>query len=372
MTRHRDAPTRIAFCITELDPGGAEQALVDLATRLDRAEWEPHVISLAGRGEMADRLDDAEIPVVCLGAESVRDIGVVWRLRRELKRIRPAILQCFLHHANMAGRFAGRLAGVPRIVCGVRVAEKRSRRPLRMDRWTHRLVDRYVCVSRGVADFTIREAGIPAKKVLVIPNGVDVDAIRAANPADLGEFGIPPGAQTILFLGRLDPQKGPDVLIEAAAVLLERRPQTHVLLVGEGPMRGWLESAIHERNLGGRVHLAGRRRDVPGLLLAADVFALPSRWEGMPNALLEAMAAGLPVVATRVEGALEVVEDGRTGRLISADNPDELATAFLDYLESPSNSSQMGKSAQLLMEECFTHKGVVASYEELYRELRAE
>ncbi len=216
-------------------------------------------------------------------------------------------MQTFLFHANLAGRIAGTLAGVGKIVSGIRVAEKRSHSYLRLDRYTNRLVDANICVSQAVADFSITEARLAPQKMIVIPNGVDVARFSAAHPADLATFRIPAGSQVVLTIGRLDRQKGLDDLVEAAVLVVRHHPLVHFLLVGEGPERPHLERSIREKGLGGRVHLAGWRPDIPELLAAGYALVLSSLWEGLPNVILEAMAAGLAVVATRVEGTSELV-----------------------------------------------------------------
>jgi hypothetical protein len=153
------APIRIAFCITELDPGGAERALVELVTRLDPAQFEPAVFCLGPRGALAVDLERANIPVMCLGATRARDVWILFRLRKALRAFRPVILQTWLHHANILGRIAGRLARVPIIVSGIRVAEQRSAWRLRMDRLTQSLVDAHICVSQDVAAFSKSKGG---------------------------------------------------------------------------------------------------------------------------------------------------------------------------------------------------------------------
>ncbi len=183
--------TRLAFCITELDTGGAERALVELAIRLDRTDWETHVFCLAGSGRLVEVLTNAQIPVTCLGARGVRSVWIIAELARQLRRVKPALLQTFLFHANIVGRLAGKLAGVKHIVSGIRVAEQRSRIPLWIDRWTSFLVEQNVCVSQSVADFSIRAAGLKEGNICVIPNGVDVARFSGAVAADYAEFGIP-------------------------------------------------------------------------------------------------------------------------------------------------------------------------------------
>src|SRR5262249_6138085 len=142
-----------------------------------------------------------------------------------------------------------------------------------------------------------------------------------ARPADLASLGIPSGSQVLLTIGRLDPQKGLHDLIEAAGLICAKYPRAHFLLVGEGPQRVALERAIREKGLGDRIHLAGWRADIPEILAAGYALVLSSHWEGMPNVVLEAMAAGLPVVATRVEGISELVVEGQTGVIVAPRSP---------------------------------------------------
>jgi glycosyltransferase involved in cell wall biosynthesis len=366
------APVRTAFCITDLDPGGAERALVQLVTRLDRARWEPAVFCLAGRGALADELSAAGVPVVCLGARHWTGIGAVWRLFRELRRFRPALLQTFLFHANLAGRIAGRMAGIGRIVSGIRVAEKRSRAFLWIDRFTNWLVVTNICVSQAVADFSVSRAGLAPKKIIVIPNGVDVAKFSSARPADLSQFEIPAGSPVLLTISRLDRQKGLHDLIEAAALVVPTYPNTHFIIVGEGPERAALERAVREKGLVARVHFAGWRADVPELLAAGYALVLSSHWEGLPNVILEAMAAGRPVAATRVEGAAELIIEGRTGLMVSPQSPLALAAALESLLADPTRAAAMGQAGRERVAAEFSWETMVGRYDELYQSILPE
>lgn len=364
-------PTAIAFCITELDPGGAERALVQLVTRLDRSEWAPTVYCLMGRGALVETLERAGVPVVCFGVTRTRQLAVIARLARELRTLRPAILQTYLFHANIVGRFAARLAGVPHIVSGIRVAERRSRVPLWLDRWTNWMVDRNVCVSRAVADFSERSARLPQHKTVVIPNGVDVSRFAEAPPADLTVFGVPPHAYVFLCAGRLDPQKGHRYLFEASEHLFGRHGDLHLLVAGDGDLREELEEWVSQRSLMDRIHFVGWSGEIPALMRASDALVLPSLWEGMANVLLEAMAAGLPVVASRVEGTEEVVAVRQTGLIVEPRSSSEIAEA-MEWLSAHRREAEaMGVRAQQLVQEHFTYENVVNRYEELYRELLA-
>lgn len=363
-------PHRIAFCITELDPGGAEKNLVQLVTRLDRRRWEPRVFCLASEGPLAQPLRDAGIAVICLNAS--RRFGAastVWRLARHLQQFRPALLQTFLFHANLVGRLAGRWAGVPRIVSGIRVAEKDAPVRLRLDRWTNRLVDKNVCVSRGVAEFSVRHAGLDSRKCVVIPNGVDLAEIDRVPPADITSVGVPPGHRAILFVGRLAPQKAPELLLEAAELVLPRFPDVHVLFVGEGPLRSTLQRRAVASSHAERIHFLGRRADVIGLMKASSCLALTSRWEGMPNVVLEAMAAGVPVVATEAEGVSDLVQNGLSGLIVPVGDAPGLAAALSRLLSDSTLSSSLAHESQVIVRKWFTVDRLVGAYERLYEEL---
>lgn len=367
------APHRISFLITELDPGGAERALVEIASGLDRSLWAPHVISLSDRGELAAPLEQAGISVTALGAGRVRSPAGLWRatvgLTRLLQQQQPVVLQTFLFHANIAGRCAAKLAGVPAVVSGIRVAEKRSRWRLRLDRWTEGLVDRHVCVSQSVADFSIRKSGLPESKVVVIPNGVDVERFATARPASLSPFGVPDNARTILSVGRLDRQKNPLGLLQSFAQVADRHPDVHLLYVGTGDQAQSLAAAIDRMDLSSRVHLAGWQADIPGLMKACDLFVLASEWEGMPNVLLEAGAAGIPVISTRIEGAEEIITSEQCGMLVGISQDQELASAIEVSLSDPQSAAKRSTRLQHIISQQFTWNSVIESYSSLYESL---
>lgn len=364
-------PTRIAFCITELDPGGAERAFVRLVTGLDRSRWEPFVYCLAGQAPLVEVLKKSDVPVTCLGARGLRDWSVLFRLATEFRKARPSLLQTFLFHANMVGRLAGRRAGIKHIVSGIRVAEKRTRTHLWLDRCTNWLVEQNVCVSQAVAEFSIQQARLNPRKVTVIPNGVDAELFAAACPADLSEWGISRGEPVFISVGRLDPQKGLFYLLEAMRDLLRHSPRAHLLLVGEGNERAGIEAWIAENRLAASIHLAGWRPDIPELLKAATCLVLSSLWEGMPNVLLEAMASGLPIVATRVEGVPELVQAdsvqaNSNGLLVNPACATELVAAMAQIIGSPDVAQEMGRVGQRRAREEFSWERMIAGYERLY------
>lgn len=366
-------PTRIAFCITELDPGGAEWALVRLIKHLDRVEWEPRVDCLGPRAPLVAEFERLGVPVTCHNGTGLRSSFRVYRqLVRTWREWRPQIVQTSLFHANLLGRLAARRAGVPVICSGLRVAERRNRWHGRLDRLTNFLVDRNVCVSRGVADWAEREVGLPVAKSVVIPNGVEIERFTHAVPADLTKLGIPPGSRVLLGIGRLDPQKGFDDLLTAFSGLATEHNTAHLLIAGEGPQRRALEAARDALGLTDRIHLPGRQDDIPGLLGASEIFVLASRWEGMPNVVLEAMAAGKPIVATTVEGIGELLLEGESGLLVPPESPALLQGAIERFLSDSQLARTCRHNAQTTAASRLTESSPAAATAALYRQLLAD
>ena len=370
------SPVRLALCITELDIGGAERCLAELALRLDRRQFSVAVYSLGPRGgdggrSLVPKLEAAGIEVHCLGGRGASDAPrTVRRLARLLKTQQAEILQSFLFHANFIGRIAARWAGVPHVVSGIRVAERHARWHLRLDRWTARLVEAYVAVSESVAEFSRGEGGVSAERLTVIPNGVDAARFDAAAPLDLRELGIPAGRRAVTYVGRLEPQKGLDDLISRARDWLDLLPGHDLLLVGDGPQRGELEDLAGRLGLSGRVRFAGWRGNVPEILRASEILVLPSRWEGMPNVLLEAMACRLPVVAMNVEGVAEALgAENLDAQTAPAGDFHVFAEKLGAIASSQALAARLGDENRRRVEEKFTLDAMVGAYAALFRRL---
>lgn len=365
----KTSPHRIAFCITELDRGGAENALVQLVRGLDRQTWQPLVLCLSGEGELVDELREAGVDVECLGVRHRADVRVLWRLVKTLRRFRPEILQTWLYHANIAGRLAAKFARVPYVVSGIRVAERRSQFRLRLDRWTDFLVDKHVCVSQSVAEFSADVGGLPSRKLLAIPNGVDWDRFAHAPVADLTDVGIPADSRVLLFVGRLDPQKNPGLLLQAFAGLATDFPDVQLVFVGQGALETELRDQTQSLDLEHRVRFLGNRTDIPELMHRASALVLPSRWEGMPNVVLEAHAAGVPVVATNVDGVQEITSSGLTGLLFENEDLSGCQSSIIEILRNQQDAMRMAHTAQTISREQFTWHTFVKRYDALYRKL---
>ena len=365
----------IALIITELEVGGAERALVELASRLDRQRFRPVVYCLGARpGTGADgcvqQLERAGVEVRCFGARGAWSFGgaVAW-LRRGLSEQRPDVVQTFLFHANILGRMAARLAGRPVVVSGIRVAQQGGRWRLAVDRWTDGWVARHVCVSQSVARFSETVGGLPKEKLAVIPNGIDVASYPASRMADLSEFGVSAGRRVVTFVGRLEEQKGVDWLLASTPRWLGRAADVDLLLVGKGPEEMRLRRQIARMRLSARVHFAGWRADVVGILAASSVLVLPSRWEGMPNVVLEAMASRLPVLATDVEGVRELLGDEAEPQMVAFGDSQSLAEKLVALVNSASLSRRLGEANRRRVETEFSISRTVSAYEQLWESL---
>jgi glycosyltransferase involved in cell wall biosynthesis len=371
------APIRVAFCITELDFGGAERSLVELAERLDRAQFEPLVYCLGPRPKgnptsLADRLEQSGVLVHTFGARRTAQLPwIVRALERQMKLDAPQIVQCFLFHANVLGPWAASRAKVPHVVTGIRVAERRRKWHLRLARVADRWVERHVCVSHGVKEFSQSVGRLPEAKLVVIPNGVDATRFSVANVGRPDDWGVPAGRRMMTFVGRLDEQKGLDWLVPLLPRLLAEVPDCDFVLVGAGPKRAALERLARELGLAERVHFLGFRADADQILAASELVLLPSRWEGMPNVLLEAMAAGKPVVATDVEGVTEVVGPAAAQQVVRPDHAEAFAAKVRAILKSSALAVELGAANRRRVEEFFRVQTMVAAYAALYRSLVA-
>ncbi|MEO6811232.1 MAG: glycosyltransferase [Isosphaeraceae bacterium] len=358
----------VTLVITDLDVGGAERALVVLATGLDRTRWEPRVIALGAEGALVEPLRAAGIATECLDVNRRRPVQAVFRLVRSLRAHRPWLVQSFLFHANLAARLAAPWAGRPWVVGGVRVAERRQEWHLLLDALSARLAVGSVCVSQGVYRYSRDVGRLPIDRLVVIPNGIDPEPFDAVAPLPRESIGVPNDATLALFVGRIDPQKGlPDLLEAARRVVIPARPDWHLALAGDGPSLATLQEFTRASpTLSDRVRWLGRRDDVPSLLKTADVLVLPSHWEGMPNVVLEAMAARLPVVATAVEGSEELVIPGQTGWLVPPKEWESLGAALLDAAIDPERARRFGKAGRARVETDFSIDHVIQSYDELW------
>ena len=370
------------MAITELDVGGAERAFVQIAIGLKTRGWDINVISLRDAGPLAEPLRRAGISVEALQCGGPADIRAIGRMKHSLLKNPPAVLLTFLHQANIVGRLAAKSAGVKTVVCGVRVADRRwsVRIP---EALTKQRVTHYVAVSKSVAKIHCDICRIAPHSMTAIYNGVDFQAIDTAVPFPRCEINCSDDDQVILCVGRLSHQKSPLDVVEAFKTLSALDPIGHqhrkLVFVGDGPLKPALQTLIQKQQLQEHVYLLGWRSDVASVMKSSTVLVLASKWEGLPNVILESQAAGLPVVASAVDGCREVIEDGATGLLFPAGDTDALASVLRELLGSSNGPnaaaeqlrSRLSSSAREFVESRFSWEKCVAEYDKLLRNLQS-
>jgi len=370
-------PLRVTYLITDSGVGGAEKMAAALIRGLDRTRFEPSLLAMKPLGETAAGLLEEGVPVASLGlpgrvsgAYFFRLPGAFRQLCQELKRQKTDILHCFLFQANFLGRIAARITGVPKNISSLRVMEAEHRSQFFLDRLTSSWVTRWTAVGEAVRRFAISEIGLDPARIKVIPNGI---ALAELDRADRGivrrEFGISSEAPLLGTIGRLHPQKGVDLLLRALRELKGQFPALKTLIVGEGPALPALRALASDLGLVQDVIFTGLRRDVPNILAALDLLVLASRWEGMPNVVLEAFAAGRAVVATRVGAVEEMVQDGETGILVPAEDPPALALAIGSLLADPPGRARLAAAGRARVEKEFSLEKMVRLTQELYEDV---
>jgi sugar transferase (PEP-CTERM/EpsH1 system associated) len=358
--------------LDSLEVGGMENGVVNLINAT-RDHLRHTVVTLSGRGPLSERLP-ASVAVHCIGKRAGMDLGAVVRLGRLLRGLRPDLV----HSRNWGALdtvVAARLAGVRTLVHGEHGREAKDPQGLdprrnRLRRLLSPLVSRFVTVSFDLRRWLIATVRIPAHKVVAIHNGVDTSRFY---PGDLAEardaVGLPIAATVVGTIGRLDPVKDQAGLIAAFSGLTGSGASPVLAIVGEGPSRPALESEIKQRGLSERVRLLGERRDIPDLLRAFDVFVLPSRAEGMSNTILEAMATGLPVIATDVGGNPELVDPDVTGRLVPSGDPKALEAALSVYVADSYLRRLQGKAGRERVLQHFSLDRMAQAHRGLYTSL---
>jgi glycosyltransferase involved in cell wall biosynthesis len=362
---------RLLLVIPTLVRGGAEKQLTLLATGLPREQFDVHVAVLTHSGPYEQTLRDAGIPVTVIGKRWKVDPSSYFRLRKLIRDLRPNIVHTWLFAANAYGRQAARAAGVKHIVAGERCVDPwKSSIQLTIDRALAKCTERIVTNSSGVQDFYVSR-GLPAEKFVVIPNGIAAEPAAPAISREqlLAELQLPPDARLIGAVGRLWPQKRVKDLIWAADLLKSTRDDTHLLIVGDGPQRWRLERYREQNQMTDRAHFLGERSDVASILPHLDTLWLASEYEGQSNAILEAMAAGIPVIATDIPGNRDLVVPDETGYLVPVGDRFEFTRRTHWLLEDTNLRSRMGAAAQARIRTQFTVEQMVTRHAALYREL---
>ncbi len=376
----------VCHIITMLELGGAQQNTLFTVSHLDPARFRPVLIT----GEPGPLDEEArnlagvefhQIPSLVRAIRPLSDLRALLALARLLRRLKPAIVHTHSSKAGILGRLAARLAGVPVIIHSIhgfgftRYQPAPVRRLLiALECLAARVTSRFFAVSEANRQLGVELGLFPENRCVVIRSGVDVASIRRLEvdtAAKKRELGLEPGRPTVGMVAPMKAQKAPLDFVRVAAKVAAKRPDTQFLFVGDGELRGAMEAEIARLDLAKSFRLAGWRRDVPAVMRCLDVFVLTSLWEGLPRVYLEALAGGVPVVGTRVDGAAEVVHDGVNGYLLAPGDVQGMADRVIALLANPTMAADMGRKGASLPPEFDIHDMVRRQEQEYGRLLAA-
>jgi len=351
--------------------GGLEQVVINIVEGLDRSRYNPSFCSLLTPvPEMFEKIKALDLPCYVLDKGEGFNYRLPFRIARLLRTNDIDLINAHDIGATLFAAFATRLAGNGKIVHTDHSQILTKRKFMPIYRWVLRRQVAYsITVSEDLRRFLISKFGLEAERIVTIPNGIDID--RFAGERDTSylyrEFGIDAKARIIGSVGRLTEQKGMRYLIEAFGAINREAPDARLVIVGDGELRGRLEELANVLSIRDKVVFTGIRKDMPELLDLFEIFVLPSLWEGQPLTIVEAMAAGKPIVATDVGGNAEILESGRYGVIVPPESPAALADAVLGLLRDQSAAGQMGADARAYCARELSSVSMVRRYERVYK-----
>jgi sugar transferase (PEP-CTERM/EpsH1 system associated) len=370
------APIRVMHVVNVLSLSGMEHGVIKQVNRLDAGRFAPSICCLAFQRDETRGLLDPRVPVHELRKASGRDLTLVPRLAALLRRERVDIVHSHNWQTFFYAVAAASLAGVALRVHGLhgREAEAPSARQIRLSRWLARRVTRLIAVSRDLGRELVKEWGVPAEQMTVIPNGVDLEGFVHPGPVEgiREELGLAPEHRVIMTVGGLRPVKDYPTLIRAFARVHAARPEARLVIVGGergGGSQGELEALAGSQGVRDAVFFPGVRQDISRLLALSDVYVNSSVFEGMSNTILEAMAASRPVVATDVGGNPELVRDGVSGYLVPPQDEAGLAGRLVELLADSALAKAQGAAGRALVESEHAMAPMVTAYEDCYEDL---
>lgn len=373
------ARRKVLHLITHLGVGGAQDNTLSTVEHLDRTRYEVHLASAPG-GDWEERGRSVSdrffvVPHLVREIRPAGDARALGELVSLLRQEEYDIVHTHSSKAGVLGRVAARLAGVPIIVHTVHgfpfhpyMSPVVRSLFVMTEKWTARLCDKLIMVSELNRRDAVRLGIAPADKMVTIYSGIDLAVFsRPVDPHEKRQqLGLDSPGPVVGTVGRLADQKAPQNFVLAAQRVLRERPETQFVLVGDGPLRSEVEALIGPER---RIRLLGNRPDVPEILCTLNVFVLSSLWEGLGRALTEAMATGVPVVATSVDGVPELVQDGETGFLVPPQRPDLLAHQIIYLLDHPDVAQRLGAQARIRVSPQFDMQHMVSRIDLLYGEL---
>ena len=368
---------KVFYLLDSLNVGGTETQAVELALRLPASEYEIVMGCLRAEGPLLEKLKGSAVSVrefhPAGGLDSAAGLYQLLRLAAYLRRQKFDVVHTHDLWSNLMGVTAARLAGVPAIVSSRRDLAHFDWYQGKRRRWLRRIQNLSGVVlanATPIRDALISDDGFAPEKLRVIHNGVDTEKFQRAKRDRARLFPDAENEKLVVLVRNMHSDvKGHPWLIAAAPAVVREFPEVRFVFAGDGELRPQFEAQAASLGLASKFMFLGRCSDIPEILASCDVAVLPSRAEGLPNAVLEYMAAGLPTIASRVGGNTELVQDGLTGLLVPSENADALAGALLQLFRNPEQARQMGSAGQRFAIENFSFERLIREVDELYTEL---
>jgi glycosyltransferase involved in cell wall biosynthesis len=358
---------KVCYIIGQLSRDGAERQLYELVKGINKKIFTPTVISLSQGGYWADKIREINIEVTEIPRKSGKEFTRLFKLIKELKRIKPDIVNTYMFSANSYGRIAAVLTGVPVIIASERnageIGKDKDRSELFIDKFLTLFSHGIICNSYRCSEVLIKQYSYKPGKVFTVQNGIDMSSYMNGNNLRNSS------EKVVGTVGRLYPQKNHKLFMDMAKKVLDARNDKDInfMIIGDGPLRTELEDYARRLKVEDNVIFTGSRGDIPELLAGMDVFVITSYYEGLSNAIMEAMASALPVVATDVGGSSELVIDGKTGYLCPSNDSGTIADRVMGLLDDGTEARRTGEAGRNKIMNEFGMDRMVRSTEDIYK-----
>lgn len=379
---------KVVHIITKMELGGAQENTLFTVTHVDPEKFKTFLVVGCG-GELFEEARQLQnifiVPDLVRDLRPLQDLKALYEIKKILRKIKnlgpvsvPLIVHTHSSKAGILGRWAAKASGVPIILHSIHGYGFNDHQPylirkfyILLETLTSLITTKFIAVSRVNIEKGIALKIFPPNKVVLIRSGIDINRFQSPKMPKLSirkSLGIPESAQVVVMVACFKPQKAPLDFVRACSLVKKEVPEAYFSLVGDGDLRPSIEEEIRRQNLQECFYLPGWRRDVPEILHAADVLALSSLWEGLPRVLPQAMSAGIPIVATRVDGSPEAVSDGVNGFLVQPGDIKGMAEKIIYCLKNSAEALAMGKRGREMVEEFDIYK-MVKDQESLYTKL---
>ena len=363
---------KICYIIGQLGKGGAERQLYELVKGIDRKKFEPIVISLSQGGYWSEKFRKLNVQMIELERKKNREFTRLFKLIKLLKSIKPDIIHTYMFTANSYGRIAAFIAGTPIIIASERssieIGKDKNRFGIYIDKLLASFTHGIICNSQKASESLVKRYSFNAKKIFTVHNGINVAGFLKKPSYNPKKKLV---QKIVGAVGRLQPVKNHRLFLDMAKIVSEKSDNNSIkfAIVGEGVLRNELEEYSQHLRIENKIVFLGERNDIPDLLQSMDIFVMTSLYEGMSNAIMEAMAAGLPVVATEVGGNSELVIDGETGFLCPSNDAMALADRVASLINSEKESERMGENGRKRMLNEFGIEKMIKETENIYMKL---